>query len=358
MSKESPQPQQQSEEVDLGQLFKLIGNAFDRFFKFIGSIFIGIYNVVLLLLIHFYKRLVWYAGAVIIGVVLGFFIDMKSDKLYGANLYIQTNFNSARQVYENIKQFHQLANLDKDTLELAKRLNISPEEYSNLKGFYIEPDIDENNIASMYSSFYKQLDSLSRLEMTYDRFKESLTPYNFSIHRLGVASTDRNLYAKIENSFVNQLSDNDYLEDILKSNSEILDKKDYSLLQQVQKTDSLAKEYLKIRINESQKAQTPGAGTNLYMGDAESAGGSLIVDESKIIQQRLGYENRRRKIDSTKAIQKNIVNVLANFPKSGYDIRKWTDKKKFVLPIVFVVLTLLVFCFIGLGDFLKKQSKL
>ena len=356
MSKESLQPQQ-SEEVDLGQLFKLIGNAFDRLFKFIGSVFSGIYNVILLLLVHVYKRLVWYAGAVIIGVVLGFIMDMKSDKLYGANLFIQTNFNSARQVYENIKQFHQLAYIDKDTLELSKRLNISPQEASKLKGFYIEPDIDENNIASMYSSFYKQLDSLSRLEMTYDRFKESLTPYNFPIHRLGVASTDRNLYNKIEKSFVDQLSGNDYLADILKSNSEILDKKDYSLLQQVQKTDSLVNEYLKIRINESQKEQIPGSGTNLYMGDAES-GGSLIVDESKIIQQRLHYENLRRKIDSTRAIQKNIINVLANFPESGYDIKEWTDKKKFVLPILLFSLTLIVFVFLGLGDFLKKQSKL
>ncbi|WNH13983.1 hypothetical protein [Thalassobellus suaedae] len=356
MSKESPQPQ--SEEVDLGQLFKLIGNAFDRFFKFIGSIFIGIYNVVLLLLVHIYKRLVWYAAAIILGGGIGFIIDMNSEKLYGANLFIQTNFNSTRQVYENIKQFHQLAHIDKDTSELAKRLKISGVEASNLKGFYIEPDLDENNMAEMYSAFYNRLDSLSRLEMTYDRFKESLTTYSFPIHRIGVASTDRNLYKKIEESFVDQLCDNDYLEDILKSNSEILEKKDYSLLQQVQKTDSLAKEYLKIRINESQKEQIPGSGTNLYMGDAESAGGSLIVDESKIIQQRLSYENRRREIDSTKAIQKNIINVLANFPKSGYDIREWTDKKKFVLPIVFVVLALLVFSFIGLGDFLKKQSKL
>ena len=30
---------QPSEEVDLGQLFKMIGNAFQRLFQFIGSIF-------------------------------------------------------------------------------------------------------------------------------------------------------------------------------------------------------------------------------------------------------------------------------------------------------------------------------
>ena len=70
MSKDLPQPQQ-SEEVDLGQLFKLIGNAFDRLFRFIGSIFIGIYKVILTLLIHFYNRLIWYVGAVIIGFITG-----------------------------------------------------------------------------------------------------------------------------------------------------------------------------------------------------------------------------------------------------------------------------------------------
>ena len=63
MSKDlSPQPE--SEEVDLGQLFKVIGNAFQRFFDFIASIFKGLYKVVLLFLIHIYNRLKWYALAI------------------------------------------------------------------------------------------------------------------------------------------------------------------------------------------------------------------------------------------------------------------------------------------------------
>ncbi|MDC1365395.1 hypothetical protein N8258_03130, partial [Algibacter sp.] len=174
MSKDLQQ-EPQSEEVDLGQLFKLIGNAFQRFFDFIASIFKGAYKVILLLLIHIYKRIVWYAGALFIGVVVGFIVDKTSDKMYGANMFIETNFNSARQVYENVKQFHQLAYIDKDTLELAKRLNISPSEASKLKGFYLEPDLDENQMAQMYSAFYVRLDSLSRVTMTFDIYKESLT---------------------------------------------------------------------------------------------------------------------------------------------------------------------------------------
>ncbi|WP_370477415.1 hypothetical protein [Tamlana flava] len=356
MSKDSPQPQQ-SEEVDLGQLFKQVGKAFDRLINFTSNIFKGIYKVVILLLVHIYKRLVWYAGAIIIGLILGFIIDSYSKKMYGANIFIQTNYDSARQVYENIKQFHQLAYVDKDTSELALKLNISAELASNLKGFYIEPDLDENNIAEMYSDFYQRLDSVSRLEMTYDRYRESLTPYNFGIHRVGVASTDKNIYKKIEESFIRQISGNKYLNELLDANLKILEKKDKTLVQQVQKTDSLVEAYLKIRINESEKEQIPGSGTNLYMGDAESLGGSLIVDESRVIQQRLRYEDQRRKIDSLYAVKKNIVNVLANFPESGYDIREWYEKKKILLPIVLFLITLLVFSVNGLGKFLESQNK-
>ena len=246
MSKDKPQPQE-SEEVDIGQLFKLIGNAFDRLFKFIASIFIGVYKMVLLLLIHFYKKVVWYAAAVIIGAAVGFILDMNSDRLYGANMFIETNFNSARQVYENIKQFHQLANVDKDSLELAKRLNISVGEAAKLKGFYVMQDIDENSIAEMYSSFYTKLDSVSRLEMTFDRYKQSLTPYNFKIHQIGVASTDKTIYKKIENAFVSQISSNDYLESLLTVNRENLERQDKTLAVQIQKTDSLVNEYLKTK---------------------------------------------------------------------------------------------------------------
>ena len=357
MSKESPQPHQ-SEEIDLGQLFKLIGNVFDRFFKFIASIFIGIYNVLLLFLIHLYSRLAWYAAAAVIGIIIGFFMDKNSVKLYSASMSIQTNFKSARQVYENVKQFYQLASVDRDTLELAKRLNISTEEASKLKGFYIEPDLDENEIVEMYAAFYKKLDSASQLDMTYYKYKEALTPNNFYTHRISIASSDKNIYKNIGKHFVDQLSNNDYLEELLKVNTATLNKKDNSLLLQVQKSDALVNEYLKIRKNESQKNQIPNSGTNLYMGGTESKSGNLMVDESKIMQQRLDYENQRIKLSHTKTSQKNIINILANFPQSGYSVTEWVDKKKFVLPIVFVLLTLLIFSFISLGKFLEKKNNL
>ena len=355
MSKSKLPEQTNSDEVDLGQFFKLIGNAFERFFNFIASIFIGVYKVLILLLIHFYKRIYWYAGAIIIGAAVGFLLDMTSEEEYGANMFIETNFSSTRQVYENLRQFHQLAYIDKDTLELAKRLNISPREASHIKGFYIQPDLDENVLAKMYSNYYSQLDSVSRVETNYELYKESLTPYNFGIHMIGVASTDKFIYKKIEKAFIEGISGNAYLNELVEVNRLNLDKKDEVLSKEIQKTDSLLNEYLKIRINESEKELIPGSGTNLYMGNAES--NNLIVNETAIIDKLLDFEAQRRDINTAKVTQKSVINVLANFPESGYDITEWYQEMKFLLPLILGSLTLLIFTFIGLGKYLDKESR-
>jgi len=356
MSKSKLPEQKTAEEVDLGQLFRIIGNGFRSFFNFIANIFIEGYKVLLIILIHFFKRKYWYGAAIVIGVIIGFIIDEIEEKEYGANMFIETNFNSTRQVYENIKQFHQLAYEDKDTLELAKKLNISPQDASKLKGFYIEPDIDENELAKMYSNFYTQLDSVSRVETSYKDYQESLTPYNFKIHKIGVASTDKSIYKKIEQAFINEISGNTYLNELVEVNRLNLEKKDQTLLNESRKTDSLLNEYLKIRIKESEKEPIPGSGTNLYMGNAET--NNLVVNETNVIDKILELEAQRREINMDKVTQKNVINVLSNFPDSGYDIREWYDYMMVLIPLILFSITLFLFILIGFGKYLNEQSKL
>ena len=70
MSKDLPQPQQ-SEEVDLGQLFKLIGNAFERFFNFIGNILNKLFLAFVWMVFFLKKHLIKFVIAGVIGVGLG-----------------------------------------------------------------------------------------------------------------------------------------------------------------------------------------------------------------------------------------------------------------------------------------------
>ena len=50
MNEDLRKQQSPNDEVDLGQLFNAIGRLFERFFRFIGRIFKGIFGGILLLL--------------------------------------------------------------------------------------------------------------------------------------------------------------------------------------------------------------------------------------------------------------------------------------------------------------------
>lgn len=291
---------QSSEEVDLGQLFNSIGKAFDRLFRFIGSIFKGFYHVILISLIHFFKRKYWYLAALIVGLISGFILDANSEKLYGANMFIETNFGSARQVYENIKYLNQIAVEKQDSEELSEIFGITQKEASTLKGFYIEPDVDMETKVKMFSNNYSQLDSLTKLAYTFNEFEKELNSYNFSSHKIEVVSTDITIYSKLRNEFVKIISNNPYLDNIKTVNSSNLKKMNKALLEKISKSDSLALGYLQMRINESKRSV--GSVTNLYMDLTEED--KSLMEESEPSNTSLDFEREIRKNDSLLVVQK------------------------------------------------------
>ena len=90
------------EEVDLGSLFVIIGKGFSSLFNFIGNIFKGIFHFVISVLIFFKQNIIKIGVSAIIGLVVGLFIEIKSPKKYGSELLVEPNFQSARQLYNNV----------------------------------------------------------------------------------------------------------------------------------------------------------------------------------------------------------------------------------------------------------------
>ena len=344
-----------SEEIDLAVIFNLIGNAFSKLFGFIGSIFKTLYKLFILMVIHLYKQAKWYAIALVVSFVIGYVVDKNTENLYGANLYIETNFNSARQVYENIKDLHQLASVDRDTMELSSRLGISPSEAVTLKGIYIEPDIDGNTLVKMFSDYKNELDSLAQTTATFEGFQKELSYYSFKTHKIGVASTDKFIYKKLKKNFVKALRDNPYLDSLQVYSIENLEALSKAVDQQNKNLDSLKKEYLAIRIKESNKEQTTGGGTNFYMGNSQP--NNLIKDESRIVRQQYLLDSLKADIYMQKQLSKNVINTVSDFTTTGYDISVWTDKKKFIFPILAFTGLFVFFLIKGLGAFLNSQKE-
>ncbi|SEP82632.1 hypothetical protein SAMN05421824_0416 [Hyunsoonleella jejuensis] len=358
MSKDLPQQPQQSEEVDLGQLFKMIGNMFDRFFKFIGNVLNRVYNIFLMLLIHLFKRLKWYLFAIVLGVVIGYFLDKSAPYLYAGNMQVETKYKSARQVYENISFLNQLASKDRDTVELAKRFGISLSEAGSILGFSIEPDIDENDKMKLFSDFRAQLDSLTKSTFTYNDYLDGLTSHSFETHQISVISTDKFIFPKLNDSLKHNLANNNsYLKEIRDVTMENFVRREKSLEIQKNVYDSLVLTYLDIRKTESQKdvSQSTG-GTNLFLGDALKQQ-NLIVDETQLIERKLELDNEIQNTYKGRVQSKNIVNVISEFPDAGYNVDKFTDKSKIRVPILFLIITFLIFLFIGLKKYIEKEEE-
>ena len=123
MSNELPQPQA-SEEVDLGQLFKLIGNAFNKFFRFIASIFKGLFHLIILFLLFIQKHFIKFTVVGIIGLAIGIYLDLNKETNYISTMVVEPNFNSVQQLYNNVDFYNELASAQ-DSTALADAFNIS-----------------------------------------------------------------------------------------------------------------------------------------------------------------------------------------------------------------------------------------
>ena len=88
-----------SDEIDLGQLFQLIGRGFQRLFDFIASIFKGLFHILIAILLFAQKNFIILVAAVIVGAVGGYFADQYKTPEYISKMVVEPNFNSVQQLY-------------------------------------------------------------------------------------------------------------------------------------------------------------------------------------------------------------------------------------------------------------------
>ena len=95
-----------SEEIDLGQLFKIIGDGLKRFFQFFGNIFKGLFHLLIVFLQFIRAHFVKFAIAAVVGVAVGWYWDYTSEDIYRSNMVVEPNFNSVQQLYNNINFYN------------------------------------------------------------------------------------------------------------------------------------------------------------------------------------------------------------------------------------------------------------
>ena len=183
------------EEVDLGSLFIIIGRGFSKLFNFIGSIFKGIFDFIIISILFFKKD---FLKILIVGFVfglIGFFLDFKKKTVYESKMIVQPNYKSAKQLYSNIRFYNNLV-LQKESLILTNKFKISSSEAESLRGFSIEPILNENDIISGYNKLVLSVDTLAIKDYPILEFKKTFTDYDYELHEIKITSTQNKIFKK------------------------------------------------------------------------------------------------------------------------------------------------------------------
>jgi hypothetical protein len=211
------------EEVDLGSLFVIIGNGFNNFFNFIGSIFKGIFHSLIITLLFFKQHLLKILVAGLLGFIFGAYLDYDKGVIYESKMLVKPNFNSTKQLYGNILFYNDLVN-QKEYKLLMETFQINQEEAESLRGFSIEPLMNDNNIIISYDELVVSVDTLAIKDYDIESFKKSFTNYDYFFHEIKVTSTQNKIFKKFDKIILSSILENDYFRKVKESENSNLDR--------------------------------------------------------------------------------------------------------------------------------------
>jgi len=346
---DQPVNQNSSDEIDLGQLFQMIGRGIQKFFNFIGSIFKGIFHLIILFLLFVQKNIIIIAAAVIIGGVGGFILDRVSAEKYISRMVVEPNFNSVQQLYNNIDFYNDLAKAE-DSVALATALNITEHEASTIKEIFTDSYSDENQKIKLFDQFIKELDTTTIKAIDYENYLENFNSLDARFHQISVISTDNKVAKKAQPAIINSISVNEYFKLQKKINDENLDLQEEIYQKQLIELDSLQSLYRTVLVKEADK---PMQGTSINMAQTgESRSRELaLIQEKDILKEKLVELNEERANKST------IINVISDFPTRGVELRGIWNSYKFKLPIALLILVFGILALLEINKYLKSYSK-
>ena len=164
---------QASEEVDLGQLFKAIGNLFDRLYRFIKSIITSIFSVIIYGLKAIIDNFKTIATVVIVLAIAGFAVEKIKPKVYTSSILVRPYFESKYQLLKNINYYNALIDND-DYNKLSEIFEMDKDTIQKVLSFEVDLAFESENAKILkYERFIKSIDSTRAIEITYDDYIEN-----------------------------------------------------------------------------------------------------------------------------------------------------------------------------------------
>ncbi|HLT32605.1 MAG TPA: hypothetical protein VKZ98_02335 [Aquaticitalea sp.] len=317
-----------SEEIDLGQVFNAIGRLFDRFFRFIGSIFKGIFVAIISLLKIIIDNILVIALVLGLAAILGFFTEKQKKPLYEASMLVKPHFDSKYQLISSIDYFNSLLN-EGNYNEVAEIFRISQANAHSLKAFEVETGPEtKNGLLKDYDAYLKTLDSTRANTITYDDFVENRDIYSSELFFIKVKSHQRDIFRRLEGG-IDSIFSNSYSIEQKKKRDLSLNIKKTVFEENLERMDSLQSVYLDV-------IQKEAGNGSLSLGV-----GVLPVQQEKVLTREYDvFQNQMKMRDSIKVIEQLKIQaneyheVLSRFPEVGKKYSKLYLKHWILFPCI------------------------
>lgn len=303
------------EDVDIAQLFELIGKGVMRILNFFVLIIRTFLEWILQLLLFIRAHLKKMILAAIVGGLLGgIYQYVIKDVQYESSMTVEPNFGAAVQLYKNIDFYLSLVK-QKDWTRLAESLDISQEEAESISWIEVNPYSNENQVLLSYKNFMSELDSNSVKLISYKKFAQEQPIESFKYHIITITSKDKFVFKKLESPIINSIINNSYYDKVKTTAYLNLISRKSALENSMKELDSLRTLYKKVLLTESAREN---GGTNIFMSES-----TAHTKEVEVFDKYMAMNEELNEVNKQLTSEKEVINVVSSFNAIGMKVKTW-----------------------------------
>jgi len=355
MSKEVKSPQNNSEEVDLVQLLKLIGSGFKSIAIFIGHILNKFFFVFVWIVFFTKKNILILIISAFVGLLFGYIVEYKMGPLYKSSMIIKQNYNTGKSLYNSLEYFNGLLS-EEDYDALSKELLIDTSYISSIKDFKMESFITENQKYVEYNNYLKGLDSVLASEYDYDTYLEEIDESIYTTQLLTISATTNDNFNLVFEAISSKMNSIPFFKRVQERDIRELENTALALNAAIRESDSLQKTYKKVLENTLDLEN--GSQTSITF---EGTDDNNRTREYELYKSDIGLRKELVSIERAKENKEYVVETLSNTPSKGFidntvEVMNITLQFKLFSTFIFTVIAFLTLIVLDFLSFLEKYK--
>jgi hypothetical protein len=337
-----------SEEVDLGQLFNAIGAGIRSVFRFFKNLLFGLANWALEGILFVRQRFLVFGIISLLGASFGAYIDYIDGPRYASKMILATNYGSGKLLYNEVEYLAALLKQN-DTSQLHSRFNIKPSEAEMISKIKIEPIVDPKEELLAFDAYRLKMDTtMVSKSITFSEYKDDFEEHQYRRHIIEATVYDRKLLSKIESGLLNALNSNKILQLENQIGTVNLSLVDEGLKTSMARIDSLLLAEQKALEQNTMSDDMSGTSINLTENTRNTKEVQLV--ELKIhLMDELQLNNEKN------LIANNITNVITSFDEMVYKETAFTKKGSVKYGVIAFLALSMFYAIMRFDKFLKEK---